>query len=106
MSHHSSDSDQEISEETIKHFAQAGMKAQEKIENVLSSHLGSTGRFPHGKLTVHDEGEIAFAVLVKDGKVVIDFNHPVHWLGMIPEQAIDLGELLIKRGREVINGKL
>jgi FKBP-type peptidyl-prolyl cis-trans isomerase 2 len=102
MSHHSSDSDQEMSEETMKKFVNAGQKAQGEVDKILKEHLGPTGQFPHGKLTEHDEGEIAFAVLVKDGKVVIDFNHPVHWLGMTPEQAIKLGELLIKRGRNLI----
>lgn len=113
MSHHSSGSDQEISEETMKQFAKAGMKAQERInkqlygatietiKKQLSSSLGPTGKFPHGHLTEQDEGEIAFAVFNKDDKVVIDFSHLVHWLGMTKEQADELGRLLIKQAEEI-----
>jgi len=100
MSHHSNEFDPKISEETLKHFTQAGIKAEKSIREILSEHIGPTGEFPEGQLTEHDEGEIAFAAYHKDGKVIIDFNSPVHWLGMNPNQAIDLGNLLIKHGRK------
>ena len=100
MSHHSSGSDQEMSEETLKHFAEAGQKVQKEVYNLLRP-LGPTGKFPHGHLTDQDEGEIGFVVFNKDNKVVIDFNHPVHWLGMTKEQANELGRLLIKRAKKI-----
>lgn len=64
--------------------------------------LGATGQFPEGKLTELDEGEIKFAVTTIDNKVVIEFGKPVHWMGMSGEQAVDLGRLLIKRGRKIL----
>jgi hypothetical protein len=62
---------------------------------------GALGEFPEGKLTKTDEGSIQFAIGEKDGKVVIDFGTPVHWLGMSPQQAAEFASLLLKRAREV-----
>ncbi len=98
MSHHSSENDP-----IMERFRKMNSEGINKLTEIMRKQLGPTGHFPHGKLTEHDEGELAFAVLVKDGKVVLDFNHPVHWLGMTPEQAIELGELLIERGRNITN---
>jgi len=84
MSHHSSDFDEEIISEKLKEARKT---------------LGPTGKFPDGKLTKHDEGEIRLMVTKKDGKVILDFNSPVHWMGMTPEQAVHLGRLLIKKAK-------
>jgi hypothetical protein len=62
---------------------------------------GAIGDFPQGKLTKGDEGSIQFAIGEHDGKVVIDFGTPVHWLGMTPQQAADFASLVLKRAREV-----
>lgn len=66
------------------------------------SQLGATGRYPEGKLTDNDEGEIQFALGTKDGKVVLDFGKPVAWLGLLPEQAIDIGQMMINRGKDIL----
>lgn len=100
MSHHSNDFDPQMSEETMRQFVEAGQKAGNAIQDILKEHIGPTGNFPEGKLTEHDEGEIAMAVYRKDGKVIIDFGSKVTWLGMNPNQAIELGNALIKQGRK------
>jgi hypothetical protein len=61
---------------------------------------GALGDFPEGKLTSHDEGSIQFAIGIKDGKVIIDFGTPVHWLGLNPQQAADLASSLLSKARE------
>ena len=75
----------------------------DSLINQMRERLGATGRYPEGKLGEHDEGEIAFAVAAdpKNKKVLIDFGKPVAFLGMNPDQAIALGEVLIARGREL-----
>jgi hypothetical protein len=105
MSHHSDDFDPEMTASLKEALQIAGPDSEvfEKInsfEKEIEEKLGPTGKFPDGKLTKHDDGEIAFAVFNKEGKVIIDFNSPVHWLGMEPKQAVELGNLLIKHGRE------
>lgn len=60
---------------------------------------GALGEFPEGQLTKSDEGAIQFAIGVEKGKVVLDFGTSVHWVGMTPQQACDLGSLLVRRAR-------
>jgi len=75
---------------------QAQDKRREFIRDFMGE-LGATGKFPQGKLTEQDEGELMFGVTKKDGKVVIEFGKSVRWIGLDKAQAIDLGNLLIKR---------
>lgn len=62
---------------------------------------GALGDFPQGHLTKTDEGAIQFAIGEKDGRVVIDFGTPVHWVGMTPQQAAEFASMLLKRARAV-----
>lgn len=72
------------------------------IREILKIDLiGATGQHPHGRLTSTDEGSIQFAISVKDGKVCMDFGTPVVWLGMGPEDAVQLAQRLIKHARNV-----
>ena len=67
-----------------------------------SEKLGATGEYPHGRYGKHDEGEIRFAIAAdrQQRKVLIDFGKPVHSLGMTPEQASELAELLIAKAMQ------
>ena len=58
------------------------------------SELGATGRFPLGKITEKDEGELAFRIGAKDDRVVIDFGAPVAWVGLTPDQADQIADSL------------
>ncbi len=71
----------------------------------LFDDLGGTGEYPDGKIHDSDEGEIKFAVGVKDAKVVIEFGKPVAWLGMHPRQAIALGTQLRNKARRLLKGR-
>lgn len=65
--------------------------------------LGATGAFPQGKIHHTDEGEIRLMVGVERGKVLLAFGKPVAWIGFDPEQARQIGELLIKRADEAVS---
>ena len=56
----------------------------------------ATGQFPEGKLVDHDEGEIQFGVTNHQGKVILNFNTSVRWLGMDPDQARLLARSLMQ----------
>ena len=64
------------------------------------ANVGPTGQFPDGKMSKHDEGEIAFAVGHPNGKVVIDFGSPVAWVGMEPQQAVALAQTLLSHAKK------
>lgn len=68
----------------------------QRIFSDIKRRFGATGRFPEGKLTEHDEGEIAFGVThdPATGKVVMAFGKPVAWIGMSAAQARALGRSL------------
>lgn len=73
-------------------------EASDRIDEITK--LGATGRFPEGKLTPEDEGEIAYAIGQQDGKVVINFGKPTHWIGFTAEQAEDLATTLREHATE------
>ena len=58
------------------------------------------GEYPDGRLNTSDEGAVAMIVGANDGRVVLQFPKPVAWLGLTPDEAIGLAELLVKRARE------
>lgn len=62
---------------------------------------GAIGDYPNGQLGQADEGSIQFAIGEQDGKVIIDFGTPIHWLGMTPQQAAELASTLLQRARLV-----
>lgn len=67
--------------------------------------LGATGRFPQGKLTPQDEGEIRFAVGEKDEKVILDFGKATAWIGFEPEQAIQIAQIIQTHAYNIIAKK-
>ncbi len=85
--HHEKDVSQEI------------MSALKMAE--MKQDIGPTRRFPGGKLTANDEGEIAFAVGILKRKVIINFGTPIASLGMSPKQAKQLAASLIEKANTV-----
>jgi hypothetical protein len=63
--------------------------------------LGPTGKFPLGKLTPEDEGELRLAVSSFNGAVRIDFGKPIAWFGLPPQQAIVFAQLIVKHARSL-----
>jgi len=102
MSNHSPEFDPEMA----KHLSGGNPNGADRLEEMKSLlqrnvFAGATGNFPQGKLTKSDEGEIQFTVGAKNNKVILQFGTPVAWMGMSPEQAVDLGEMLIQKAAKV-----
>lgn len=104
MSNHGHDNNQ------LPEFLKAELlKTQVKLEDAMRlvfhdrEKLGATGRFPLGKLTPEDEGEIQFAVAAdpKTKTIILDFGKPVVWLGMPRDDARKLVELILERIKEL-----
>ena len=79
----------------LKDMARRLMPPQER--------LGATGKYPEGKYTEQDEGEIAFGIAsdTTNEKLLINFGKPVAWVGMMPEQAEAVADSLRDHAREV-----
>lgn len=63
---------------------------------IAKENIGPTGKFPKGKLNKDDEGELGMRIGTdeKNGKVIIDFGSPVHWIGLDADDALKMAELL------------
>lgn len=62
--------------------------------------LGATGKFPEGKLNKYDKGELRLAISKENNNVRIDFGKSISWLAFPKEDALALGNLLIKHAKE------
>lgn len=58
--------------------------------------------YPQGRVGATDDGALALAVTADKphGIVRIDFGKPVEWLGLPPNEAVALAQLLIRKARE------
>lgn len=72
--------------------------------NLMDQLKGQRKRnYPEGRLGPDDEGELTYAVGPdpEDGIVRLEFDKPVEWLGLPPQQAIELAQSLIRHARTV-----
>lgn len=58
------------------------------------------GEYPAGRLNGNDSGALAMGVGIESGKVVLQFPKPIAWIGMTPDEAIGLAEILMKNARQ------
>jgi hypothetical protein len=96
MSNHSPEYDKAMQDRLAEHAKAFERKALAPYETP-----GPTGKFPQGKLTPTDEGEIKIAIGSVDGKVVVDFGKPVAWIGFDPERARAVADALLKHANEI-----
>ena len=63
--------------------------------------FGATGKFPDGKISDDDEGELTLGVAYDkvDGLVRIEFGKPVAWLALDPPAAIQFAETILRKAR-------
>lgn len=75
----------------------------DKLRAMIESEAGPTLRYPHGKLTEHDEGEIQIKIGgdPQTQRVLIDFGKPTAWIGFTPQQARELAQSLIAKADAV-----
>lgn len=73
---------------------------QQMKEAAEDLELGKTGTHPDGKMTDGDQGELKLAVVMVDGKIIMNFGHPVTWCGMQPAQARAMAAALVTKAEE------
>ena len=52
-------------------------------------------KYPQGKLTESDKGELEFSIAVHEGRVVLNWRKPVQWIG-VPAQARAIAASLLR----------
>lgn len=63
---------------------------------------GPTGKFPDGTVPPPpaDQGELNLGLAQADGVIYLNFGHPVHWVGMRPEDARSIARKLLELADE------
>lgn len=110
MAHHGSNPMEGMNSEGLKNLFDKHIEAEnvfrkqmssekaDKINDLLQQEkvsLGATGNFPDGKIIEQDEGEIMIGITEVEGRVVINFGKPVHWVGLTKQQAVEIAQSLI-----------
>lgn len=103
MGHHGTQAPySEMNEEQMKKIMEGFKEKIPQLNMADQLNLGPTGKFPMGHLNQDDEGEIRIGITSSNGKVVIDFGKPIHWIGFSPEQAKQIAETLIARADGIL----
>ena len=64
---------------------------------------GPTGKFPDGKISEDDDGELNIAIAAdkKDGVVIMDFGKPTAWIALKPRDVYGLAEIMVNKAKEI-----
>lgn len=98
---------------TFQHHGEGEGERSEALRKLFADQQAAFQRFqdqvngrakrayPFGRLCAEDEGELAFAISgdPKTETVMVDFGKPVAFIGMTPQQAIELAQHLIRVAR-------
>lgn len=81
------------------------MQEQSRLLDLLRKQKEGTAerQWPEGRVDGTDDGQVAFKIESDpDTQVVkIDFGKPVVWVGMGPQDAVQMAQLLIKHARAI-----
>jgi len=66
----------------------------------MAEEPGPTGKFPEGKLTPGDEGELNIGITTYNGNVIINFGKQISWIGLPPETAVKVAQAIIDKAVE------
>ncbi len=78
---------------------------QSELLKILKQQRDGTAQrqWPEGRVNGSDDGQIVFQITSdKDqGVIQLDFGKPVIWVGMNPQDAINLAQSLIQHARAI-----
>ena len=81
-----------------------GENQNELLKRFDDERLGTAKReFPDGRIAADDDGALTFKIGADadKGVIVIEYSKPTVWVGMQPQQAIELAQALIKHARHI-----
>lgn len=80
-------------------------RVQKELMDLFRKQQNGEARraWPNGRVAAEDDGQLAFAIGADRDKgiVFVDFGKDVSWIGLPPEQAVALAELLIANAKKV-----
>jgi hypothetical protein len=83
--------------------------AQPTICSVCGWHMTHPNhqarQWPEGRLGPDDDGEVAVAIGVRQGRVIMQFPYEVNWVGLPPDQADEFAAVLRRRAEQARAGE-
>lgn len=58
-------------------------------------------KYPRGKLSADDEGELKIGITIKDNTIIVAFGKPITWIGLGKQDAINFANLLLAKADEI-----
>jgi len=91
------------------HHGAEEIRRQKELMAMFANQVAGKAqrKWPEGRIAAEDDGELAIIIAADPVKNVVqfEFGKPVAWLAMPPEQAKQLGELMIRRANELLGVK-
>lgn len=79
-------------------------KTESLLKRFDDERAGTAKReFPAGRIAADDDGALTFKIGADadKGVIVIEYSQPTVWVGMEPQQAIELAQAPIKHARSI-----
>ena len=67
----------------------------------MSKKFGATGTFSRGKMHASDEGDLRIGITHTQSEVVINFGKEVAWIGLEPDLAEALANLILDHAKQL-----
>lgn len=91
------------------HHGEEEIRKQKELLSIFGNQVAGKAqrKWPEGRIAPEDDGQLAIMIAADFVKnvVMFEFGKPVAWLAMSPEQAKELGELMVKRAKELLGEK-
>ncbi len=90
--------------ELRKLFEDRIAEKSELLKRFDDERAGTAKReYPDGRIAADDDGSLTFKIGADadKGVIVIEYSKPTAWVGMHPQQAIELAQALIKHARSI-----
>lgn len=58
-------------------------------------------QYPDGKMNEDDEGQLRINLFEDQGRLILHFGKPTAWVGMDRATAMEIGQALIDRAKEL-----
>ncbi len=81
-----------------------GDNQNELLKRFADQRAGKAKReYPDGRISADDDGSLTFKIGADadKGVIVIEYSKPTAWVGMQPQQAIELAQALIRHARSI-----
>ena len=95
MAHHGNGTNPAFMSDGMEKQAENLKKMQDQFKEEMANNM-----WPNGMMREDDEGVLPMAVGTEKGRVMIQFPEPTAWVGMTPEQAMNLAQSLISHARK------